>query len=126
MHGRCPKTCHRLDAKEDGLSACLPYLTNVQHGYFYGRCAVEFAQAVTGKLPNSVHQTLEEAVEAATLSAGQSPQEDQVILLSPAAASFDQFTSFEARGETFCRAAEQQISNLAAYKAADEGTAGHV
>ncbi|MEC7207926.1 MAG: UDP-N-acetylmuramoyl-L-alanine--D-glutamate ligase, partial [Pseudomonadota bacterium] len=113
-------------AKEDGLSACLPYLTNVQHGYFYGRCAVEFAQAVTGKLPNSVHQTLEEAVEAATLSAGQSPQEDQVILLSPAAASFDQFTSFEARGEAFCQIAEQQIAHLKATQTAEERTVGHV
>ncbi len=113
-------------AKADGLSACLPHLRHVQHGYFYGECAPQFEQAVAGTITTSQHQTLEQAVTAAVLSAGQTPADEQVILLSPAAASFDQFTSFEARGEAFCKIAEQTIAHLNASDKADERAAGHV
>ena len=113
-------------AKEDGLSACQPFLTHVQHGYFYGDCAPQFEQAVAGKIDTSCHHTLQQAVEAAVMSACQTPADDQVILLSPAAASFDQFTSFEARGEAFCQIAKQQIVHLKATQTAEERTVGHV
>lgn len=113
-------------AKEDGLSACMPYLGHIQHGYFYGDCAEDFAIAVAGKLDTSLYKSLEQAVAAATRSAQQTPEQNQIILLSPAAASFDQFTSFEARGETFCQLAAQQIDYLLASETAEERTAGHV
>lgn len=106
-------------AKEDGIAACLPYLSHVRQGYFYGRCANEFVRAVQGRVKTSQYETLEEAVEAAVLSADQKPDDYQVILLSPAAASFDQFTSFEARGEAFCQIAQQQ---LVKFKAAEGST----
>ena len=86
----------------------------------------QFEQAVAGTITTSQHQTLEQAVTAAVLSAGQTPADEQVILLSPAAASFDQFTSFEARGEAFCKIAEQTIAHLNASDKGDERAAGHV
>ena len=113
-------------AKEDGLSACEPFFAHVQHAYFYGDSAPQFEQAVAGKIDTSCHHSLQKAVEAAVQSAAQAPTDDQVILLSPAAASFDQFSSFEARGEAFCQIAEQQIAHLQAAQTAEERAAGHV
>ena len=77
------------------------------------------------KLTPAVITPCNKRCEAAVMSACQTPADDQVILLSPAAASFDQFTSFEARGEAFCQIAEQQIAHLKAAQT-EERTAGHV
>ena len=63
---------------------------------------------------------------AAAKAAGQNPGDEQVILLAPAAASFDQFSSFEARGEAFCRLASQQIAKFQATVPASYREAGHV
>ena len=77
-------------------------------------CANDFAASLSGHIPVSCFDTLEEAIEAASLSARQERSCDQqVILLSPAAASFDQYTSFEARGMQFCALAAAQIDKLA-------------
>ena len=113
-------------AKEDGLSACLPYLQNVCHGYFYGQCREIFAEAVKSQINVSQHDTLEQAVQAAAEAAGQHPNEHQVILLAPAAASFDQFSSFEARGDSFCSLANQHIAKFQATDSASYWEAGHV
>ena len=57
-------------------------------------------------------QTLDEAVaKALTDAKAAAGKIDPVVLLSPAAASFDQFASFEARGDTFCAALEQLAGN---------------
>ena len=108
-------------AKEDGLSACLPYLKNVYHGYFYGQCREVFAKAVKSRINFSQHDTLEQAVQAAAEAAGQQPDDEQVILLAPAAASFDQFSSFEARGLSFCNLASQHIAKFQAITLAVTG-----
>ena len=101
-------------AKEDGLDACIPHLSHVAKSYLFGACADDFAASLAEHIPVSCFDTLEEAVEAASLSARQETAPDQqVILLSPAAASFDQFTSFEARGVHFCALAAAQIDKLA-------------
>jgi len=100
-------------AKEDGLDACIPYLSHVAKSYLFGACANDFAASLSEHIPVSCFDTLEEAVEAASLSARQERSSQQVILLSPAAASFDQYTSFEARGMQFCALAAAQIDKLA-------------
>ena len=113
-------------AKEDGLSACMPYLGNVCHGYFYGQCKELFAETVKSKINVSQHNTLEHAVPAAAKAAGQHLGDEQVILLAPAAASFDQFASFEARGETFCRLASEHIAKFQTTDPARYRETGHV
>lgn len=113
-------------AKEDGLSGCLPYLKNVCHGYFYGQCAEAFSEAVKGQINVSQHDTLEQAVNAAVKAAGQHTDNEQVILLAPAAASFDQFANFEARGEAFCRLASQHIAKFQTAEPTGFKEAGHV
>ncbi len=98
-------------AKEDGLRACLPHLEHVVQSYLYGACANDFANSLQGLVPVKCFETLEEAIEAASASAQKclGPHQ-QVILLSPAAASFDQFPSFEARGQHFCALAASRIA----------------
>ena len=64
--------------------------------YLIGEAASEFA-AQLGDVPHEISGTLEKAVARAA----QEAQEGEVVLLAPACASFDQFESFEARGEAF-------------------------
>ncbi len=96
--------------------------------YLFGACARDFADSLQGQVPTSCFDTLDDALAAASASAQHSAQTDQqVILLSPAAASFDQFPSFEARGQHFCALAAAHISQLtpAASPASNMG-GGHV
>ena len=65
-------------------------------------------------------------MQAAANAAGRHPGDDQVILLAPAAASFDQFSSFEARGDLFCSLASQHIAKFQATVPASYREAGHV
>jgi len=81
--------------KEGGLSGLLSTLDNVRKAYVIGRDAEAFAMQL--KVDREVCTTMKEAVAAAY--AQSSPGD--VILLAPAAASFDQYDNFEARGEDF-------------------------
>ena len=83
------------------------------------RQPIIFADRAQDYIHVSRHKTLAEAVDAASLKAKQATEQDktenktggaQIILLSPAAASFDQFANFEARGDAFCHYAQQQIA----------------
>ena len=70
----------------------------VKHALLIGETADELAQALAG-VPHERLGTLEAAVAAAAREAASG----DVVLLSPAAASFDQFRDFEHRGEEFKR-----------------------
>jgi UDP-N-acetylmuramoylalanine--D-glutamate ligase len=69
---------------------------SARHSYLIGEDAAAIAAALAG-LPVSDCGTLERAVAAAGAVAARG----EVVLLSPACASFDQFRDFEARGERF-------------------------
>ena len=84
-------------AKDDGLAACEGYFDRIKTAYFYGECANAFSQEVGDKISNQCYGTLDDAFAAATSAlTGQ-----EVVLLSPAAASFDQFPNFGTRGHHF-------------------------
>ena len=87
----------------DDLSDLFP---RVARAYLIGQAADAFAVTL-GQTPHVVCRTLDAAVAAAAADAA-SAGGDQVVLLSPACASFDQFPDFEARGEAF-RAAVQNL-----------------
>ncbi len=70
----------------------------VKKAYLIGEAAEDFATQL-GNTPHVISGTLEAAVAAAKADA----QAGDTILLAPACASFDQFESFEVRGEMFER-----------------------
>ena len=56
--------------------------------------------------------TLAKAFEAAADMALRESVKDAVVLLSPACASFDQWKSFEERGDAFCAMADMLYDKL--------------
>jgi len=87
-------------AKAGGIEALRPLLSRVAHAVLIGRDAPLLAETLgDAGVPISVAGTLEAAVPAARNIA--SRIRSPVVLLSPACASFDQFTGFEARGDRF-------------------------
>ena len=82
--------------KEGGLSGLTEALGSVKKAYVIGRVAAQFAMQLKG-VEAEVCTTMEKAVEAAMREA----EAGDVVLLAPAAASFDQYDSFEKRGEHF-------------------------
>ncbi len=80
----------------DDLSDLFPRVTRA---YLIGQAAEAFAESL-GETPHEIVGTMEAAVAAAARDAAASGGE-QVVLLSPACASFDQYPDFEARGEAF-------------------------
>lgn len=87
--------------KGGGIAPLLPYFERVRHAFLIGEAAMEFSQTLDGKAPFTLSGDLEKAVEQARDQIAKDKAENAVILLSPAAASFDQYPSFEARGDEF-------------------------
>ena len=82
--------------KAGGISGLTGVFDRVKKAYFVGEAAAEFAEQI-GNVPHQISGTVAAAVAAAAAQA----QAGDVVLLAPACASFDQFSSFEARGEAF-------------------------
>jgi UDP-N-acetylmuramoylalanine--D-glutamate ligase len=72
--------------------------------YLIGQAADQLARDLEGTVPLHRCGDLERAVEAAAEAA----ERDDVILLSPACASYDQYDDFEQRGEHFRRLAGRE------------------
>ena len=83
--------------KGEDLDACAPHFGHVVRAYTIGASGPVFARALDGKVPVEQAETL----EAAVASAARQAQPGDTVLLSPAAASFDQFRDYEHRGEAF-------------------------
>lgn len=89
-------------AKGDDLDACSPYLAHVVRAYTIGEAGTRFAEVLRPHVPVAEVETLERAVKLAAQEAARG----EVVLLSPAAASFDQFRDYEHRGRAFREAVE--------------------
>ena len=88
-------------AKDNDLSALAPLLDRVRHGFLIGEAAPLFAHELGDRIPVTLSDTLDAAVASAAALAGREGRDGAVVLLSPACASFDQFSDFEARGDAF-------------------------
>ncbi|WP_299687334.1 UDP-N-acetylmuramoyl-L-alanine--D-glutamate ligase [uncultured Tateyamaria sp.] len=89
--------------KDGGLDAVNAAAGQVRKAYVIGREAAQFAMQL--EVEAQVCGTMDAAVAAAMADA----EPGDVVLLAPAAASFDQYDSFETRGADFVAAVEARI-----------------
>ncbi len=82
--------------KEGGITPLRPHLGSVVKAYLIGHSARDFALEL-GDTPYEICETMARATAAAAAEA----EAGDVVLLAPAAASFDQYPNFEKRGEDF-------------------------
>ena len=97
-------------AKTDNLDECAPHFGNIAQAYTIGEAGHMFADLLRENMAVDDSEMLSAAVRRAARVA----QPGDVVLLSPACASFDQFRDFEARGDAF----------VAAVAALEEGDTG--
>ena len=86
--------------KAGGIDSLIDLFPRVTAAYLIGEAAGDFAKTLDGHVPARICGNLQAAVEAAYADACTSG-EDEVVLLSPACASFDQYPDFEVRGDDF-------------------------
>ena len=86
-------------AKAGGVDDLEDLFPRVAEAFLIGEAAGPFA-ARLGDVPHRICGDMASAVKAAAGAAAATGR-DEVVLLSPAAASFDQYPDFEARGEAF-------------------------
>ena len=82
--------------KDGGIAGLKPFLGSVVKAYLIGHSARDFALQI-GETPHEICGTMERAVARAAEEA----EPGEVVLLAPAAASFDQYPNFEKRGDDF-------------------------
>ena len=83
--------------KGDRLDECAPFFGNVAAAYTIGEAGPKFADLLTPFMPVRRSEMMCEAIQQAMAAA----KPGDVVLLSPACASFDQFRDYEARGDAF-------------------------
>ncbi|WP_225008508.1 UDP-N-acetylmuramoyl-L-alanine--D-glutamate ligase [Novosphingobium percolationis] len=96
--------------KGDDLDDCAPYFDHVVQAYTIGEAGPRFAEILDPIMPVKRSEMLCDAVRQAMDEA----KPGEVIMLSPACASFDQFRDFEARGDSFRQIVEALIADRAA------------
>lgn len=87
--------------KEGGIAPLRSWFGRIAKAYLVGECADAFAATLSGTVSHEICGTLDRAIESAARDAARSDAAQPVVLLSPACASFDQFPSFEVRGDAF-------------------------
>ncbi len=90
--------------KQGGIEPLRGLFPRVAKAYLIGEAAPAFSATLGEAVPYEISGTLGAAVEHAARDAAMGADDEAVVLLSPACASFDQFRNFELRGEAFRQA----------------------
>ena len=96
--------------KGDDLDECAPWFGNVAAAYTIGEAGPRFAELLAPHTKVTRSEMLCDALRQAIAAA----RPGDVVLLSPACASFDQFRDYEARGDSFRQIVEALINEPAA------------
>lgn len=88
-------------AKDGGIEELRPLFARVEKAYLVGEAAPAFASTLGDDVPYEISATMDVAVAHAAQDAAQCDADEPVVLLAPAAASFDQYQNFEKRGDAF-------------------------
>jgi UDP-N-acetylmuramoylalanine--D-glutamate ligase len=88
-------------AKEGGVAPLAPWFDRIRHAFLIGEATELFAAQLEGKLAYSRCGDLKSALDAAHQLAQREVRGTAVVLLSPACASWDQWKSYEHRGDAF-------------------------
>lgn len=83
--------------KDDGLGACADHVANIAAAYTVGEAGPMFADLLEGQVKVERCELISEAVRRAADAA----HPGDIVLLSPACASYDQFRDYEKRGLHF-------------------------
>lgn len=99
IHGGSPRIHWIVGGlpKDDGLGACADHLGNVAAAYTVGEAGPMFADLLEGQVQVERCELISEAVRRAAAAA----HAGDIVLLSPACASYDQFRDYEKRGHHF-------------------------
>ncbi len=108
--------------KPGGLDPVFPVLSNVRHAYLIGEGAREIADALGTRVPHSRCGDLASAVSRAARES----ETGDTVLLSPACASYDQFASFEHRGDAFRSMYEALAEEYGSTSGLSSGESGNV
>jgi UDP-N-acetylmuramoylalanine--D-glutamate ligase len=88
--------------KEGGIAPLSPYFSRIAKAYLVGEATDAFAATLAaGRVSHERSGTIEVALARAATDAAASAASAPLVLLSPACASYDQFKSFEHRGDVF-------------------------
>jgi len=88
-------------AQEGGVEPLAPLFGRIRHAFLVGEASELFAHQLEGRLPYTRCGDLERALDAANAMAARERVDGAVVLLSPACASWDQWKSYEHRGDAF-------------------------
>jgi UDP-N-acetylmuramoylalanine--D-glutamate ligase len=97
-------------AKEGGIASLKALFPRIRRASLIGEAASDFASTL-GTVPHALCGTLDKALDDALAAARKDRIKDAVVLLSPACASYDQFKSFEHRGDEFIRLVQERGAN---------------
>ena len=102
--GGLPKKGDRLDLNK--------YKKNIIKCYIIGKHTDFFKKQIKGKLPFSITKNLTNSLIKISKDINYKKKTNKIILLSPSAASFDQFINFEMRGKKFKKLSKKYVKKF--------------